>query len=1497
MTLKLESNIPGRDDIVDQSYVDNDENIAGKGGTENKYWKRKSSNTDAGWDSIQASEVGGLSPVATSGAYSDLSGAPTIPEGFKLGDVATELTSVADDDRFLLWDTSATGENKNRYSQGSTLKTYFQSQGISAGDIETLYTKTNLTSTWEDCVSATKYQEMTDNSVLLISAVDLSDQGKTDTVALQRSQITSTARWFVAWGTGPSGKRIQLRTSGTGDSTKIQINKESSLASSNQVRVYWIKGQKGDTGQPGTDGTDGMTRYFIYKKRLATAALPTAPTGGTFSGGNLVPPTDWSLAVPSYSPTTEVVDVSQRTARDTTWTDSAWSTPAQFTGTRGVQGTKGDKGDPGQQGNPGGKGDKGDPGDAGTHGAGYVAAYKKRAATDSAPSAPTGGSVSGGVLTAPTNWSNVVPSYDPLTDVVDISTRAVSGNTLQGSWSTPRQFTGSRGAVGPSADVTLANLPEIKDGYLYKGKGTGNSVEEAPVFDTTETGTYDSGSQSDSAGVSVTDTDAIVMPAVNSPGLIVSENITGFGTVYKTEATFTSLPITISGTFDTGVALRLRKVTTKPTASSDAKTLGTQVGSDGTGSGNQRTVAVTETNVAPDTYYFYALSGGGTRTISARSVRFGANATWSRAVTGIIDDDDIGDKAFSNPPSDLTSTEKTAVRTAINAGGSAIATQSAKGQMSSADKTKLDGVATGAEVNVQSDWNASSGDAQILNKPTIPSATPDASETVKGKVELATNAETQTGTDSTRAVTPAGLASAFPEFTVSSTAPASPSDGDYWYDTGTGKDFLKVRVSGGWKRASSFTAADESKLDGIATGAEVNVQSDWNASSGDAQILNKPTIPSATPDASETVKGKVERATNTEAETGTDTTRFVTPYQLKTYGGSGGGSFDTSSIDGQTEATSTDGDLTLVSTAHKQTSAPTYDSGADYSDSNDFQGLCSFNYGGTEYVLGFKASSRSMYVKKGSAAFVEKTNALQSANNNVKGADVVISGSTISLITTQASSSSAYVYTFNVSNDTLTFVATRALDSTNNNPQGLAIVLDGSTYNLWIGQQGSNKIFVYDTNATLSTVTYQSSKSFTSAAYHNHLLEAVGSVVYIVNQGASSVKAYNPNRTANTAYDFTRNSNNTTAAAMYADSRHIYINDTTDNKFYAYSWKTAVLRKKQVRQGALEGGGSASDLSEGNIPIARNTRMANNNVIVGTGTGSDPVSKPLFDGAGSTETLAYDSGTQSASDSAGTSDPMDMGAGDGTVVTRETLGNGFVYKINRGFTGNLRVRADSSFNTGVAFVCRYASTKPSTTNLTTHGTQLFSQGTTNNSASGDANIPQASAVNGAYFWFYPSATRDCTNRRLRLDGSYTEPQIGVIPPASETTSGIVERATDSEASTGTDTTRYVTPKHLKDNAGGFDIIVQATVSADSQNYVDVSNHSYDSDDILFISATRSRFTTSGFIKFGDIVTSDSHFLNGNPYVYLLRGHSNNRLMIKSSSGATASIDIIVMKML
>jgi hypothetical protein len=44
---------------------------------------------------------------------------------------------------------------------------------------------------------------------------------------------------------------------------------------------------------------------------------------------------------------------------------------------------------------------------------------------------------------------------------------------------------------------------------------------------------------------------------------------------------------------------------------------------------------------------------------------------------------------------------------------------STKKIMTDAERTKLAGIETGAQVNVQSDWNASSGDAYIKNKPTL----------------------------------------------------------------------------------------------------------------------------------------------------------------------------------------------------------------------------------------------------------------------------------------------------------------------------------------------------------------------------------------------------------------------------------------------------------------------------------------------------------------------------------------------------------------------------------------------------------------------------------------------------------------------------------------------------------------------------------------------------------------------------------------------------------
>ncbi len=91
------------------------------------------------------------------------------------------------------------------------------------------------------------------------------------------------------------------------------------------------------------------------------------------------------------------------------------------------------------------------------------------------------------------------------------------------------------------------------------------------------------------------------------------------------------------------------------------------------------------------------------------------------------------------------------------------------------DKTKLSGIATGAEINVNVDWNSTSGDSQILNKPTI--------ITTAQASDIETN---------------------------------------------------NAKVT--------YPSVDATKLSGIETGAEVNVNSDWNSTSGDSQILNKPDL-------------------------------------------------------------------------------------------------------------------------------------------------------------------------------------------------------------------------------------------------------------------------------------------------------------------------------------------------------------------------------------------------------------------------------------------------------------------------------------------------------------------------------------------------------------------------------------------------------------------------------------------------------------------------------
>lgn len=208
------------------------------------------------------------------------------------------------------------------------------------------------------------------------------------------------------------------------------------------------------------------------------------------------------------------------------------------------------------------------------------------------------------------------------------------------------------------------------------------------------------------------------------------------------------------------------------------------------------------------------------------------------------------------------------------------ATTSAAGLMSASDKTKLNGIASGAEVNVQSDWNvtSTSSDAFIKNKPTIPtrtsqltndsgfltsytetdpvfSASPaagitdadisswDAKSDFSGSYNDLTDKPTiPTVGNATLTIQKNGTnvqtftANATTNKTANITVPTKTSD--LTNDSDFVEDASYVHTD------NNYTTAEKNKLAGIAAGAEVNVQANWTqtTTTADDYIKNKPTL-------------------------------------------------------------------------------------------------------------------------------------------------------------------------------------------------------------------------------------------------------------------------------------------------------------------------------------------------------------------------------------------------------------------------------------------------------------------------------------------------------------------------------------------------------------------------------------------------------------------------------------------------------------------------------
>lgn len=163
------------------------------------------------------------------------------------------------------------------------------------------------------------------------------------------------------------------------------------------------------------------------------------------------------------------------------------------------------------------------------------------------------------------------------------------------------------------------------------------------------------------------------------------------------------------------------------------------------------------------------------------------------------------------------------------------------------EKTKLSGIASGAEVNVQSDWNvtSSTSDAFIKNKPTIGNATITLQKNGTNVDSFTTNA---TNNKTINIAVPTKTSDLTNDGDGTNAFLTQHQDISGKQDKITSTNKLSADLISDGTTNKAYTATEKTKLNGIAAGAEVNVQSDWNVvdSSSDAFIKNKPAIGNGT---------------------------------------------------------------------------------------------------------------------------------------------------------------------------------------------------------------------------------------------------------------------------------------------------------------------------------------------------------------------------------------------------------------------------------------------------------------------------------------------------------------------------------------------------------------------------------------------------------------------------------------------------------------------------
>ena len=190
--------------------------------------------------------------------------------------------------------------------------------------------------------------------------------------------------------------------------------------------------------------------------------------------------------------------------------------------------------------------------------------------------------------------------------------------------------------------------------------------------------------------------------------------------------------------------------------------------------------------------------------------------------------------------------------------------------------------APGTPKDGQAWFDTSTNTLKIWDGTAWKTSQPAASETVAGIAELATQAEVTTGTDTVRAVTPATLkvfvGAAIATGTAAAVAPTGPVTGQMWIDTSKAPPVTNVWDGAKWVAVGAAAANASETVKGI---AELATQAEVTAGTDDARIVTPLKLATAVPAATETKVGKVELATAAETKTGTDATRAVHPAGLK----------------------------------------------------------------------------------------------------------------------------------------------------------------------------------------------------------------------------------------------------------------------------------------------------------------------------------------------------------------------------------------------------------------------------------------------------------------------------------------------------------------------------------------------------------------------------------------------------------------------------------------